>query len=198
MDKRMIRLISFNVLIIFCLYIILSVTSLLFITPVATAASIEKDDVYTGIGLALLLMIISEIGQSRESAERNSKDVTFDRTEEDDIDLLARLIHAESQGEPYRGQVAVGAVVINRVKDAKFPDSIEKVIFQSGQFTVVENGRINSAPNAQAYKAAEDALDGEDPSRGALYFYNPKTARTLWWLSTRPKTVQIGNHVFAR
>ncbi|MCK8823495.1 cell wall hydrolase [Fuchsiella alkaliacetigena] len=116
---------------------------------------------------------------------------------EEEKDLLARLIYSEARGEPYTGQVAVGAVVLNRVIDSQFPDNIRDVIYQRGQFTPVSNGHIYRQPDRQAYQAADDALSGKDPSRGALYFYNPDTATTLWWLSTRDTIVKIGNHLFA-
>ncbi|SJZ31711.1 cell wall hydrolase [Selenihalanaerobacter shriftii] len=116
----------------------------------------------------------------------------------EELDLLARLISGEARGESYIGQVAVGAVVLNRVVDDYFPDTIRSVIYQKGQFSPVSNGQINIKPNWTAYQAAKAALAGQDPSRGAVYFYNPKTAKTLWWLSTRDTIVKIGDHVFAK
>ena len=113
-----------------------------------------------------------------------------------DVYLLAKLIHAEARGESYQGQVAVGAVVLNRVKSASFPNTISGVIYQSYAFTCVADGQINLEPNATAKKAAQDAMNGWDPSYGALYYYNPKVA-TSSWIFTRKTTVTIGNHVFA-
>ena len=113
-----------------------------------------------------------------------------------DVYLLAKLIHAEARGETYQGQVAVGAVVLNRVKSASFPNTISGVIYQSYAFTCVADGQINLEPNATAKRAAEDAMNGWDPSYGALYYYNPKVA-TSSWIFTRQTTVTIGNHVFA-
>ncbi|MEG0072911.1 MAG: cell wall hydrolase [Clostridia bacterium] len=112
--------------------------------------------------------------------------------------LLARLINAEARGEPYKGQVAVGAVVMNRVKSSKFPNSIAGVIYQKGQFSCVKDGQINKSIDKEStvYKAAQEALNGLDPSSGALYFYNPKTAKSKW-LFTRKTMVTIGNHRFA-
>lgn len=114
-----------------------------------------------------------------------------------DLNLLARLIYAESRGEPYTGQVAVGAVVLNRVKSSSFPNTISGVIYQSGAFSVVNDGQINLTPNETAKKAAQDALNGWDPTYGALYYFNPKTA-TNSWIWSRPLTVQIGNHRFCK
>ncbi len=113
-----------------------------------------------------------------------------------DINLLARLIYGEARGESYVGQVAVGAVVLNRIKSASFPNTMAGVIYQSYAFTAVDDGQINLTPNATAKKAAQDAINGWDPSYGALYYYNPSTA-TSSWIFTRKTTVTIGNHVFA-
>lgn len=114
-----------------------------------------------------------------------------------DLNLLARLIYAESRGEPYTGQVAVGAVVLNRVKSSSFPNTISGVIYQSGAFSVVNDGQINLTPNETAKKAAQDALNGWDPTYGAIYYFNPKTA-TSSWIWSRPVTVVIGNHRFCK
>ena len=113
-----------------------------------------------------------------------------------DINLLARLIYGEARGESYVGQVAVGAVVLNRIKSASFPNTMSGVIYQSYAFTAVADGQINLTPNATARKAAMDAINGWDPSYGALYYYNPRTA-TSQWIFSRKTTVTIGNHVFA-
>ncbi len=113
-----------------------------------------------------------------------------------DIYLLARVIHGEARGESYVGQVAVGAVVLNRIKSASFPNTMSGVIYQKYAFTAVADGQINLTPNESAKKAARDALNGWDPSYGALYYYNPRTA-TSSWIFSRQTTVIIGNHVFA-
>ena len=112
--------------------------------------------------------------------------------------VLAKLINGEAMGEPYQGQVAVGAVVLNRVKSSKFPNTILAVIYQKGQFSCVTDGNFNKAipSNSTAYKAAKEAMDGADPTNGALYFYNPKTAKSKWLYSL--KTLKtIANHRFA-
>lgn len=113
-----------------------------------------------------------------------------------DIMLLARLIYGEARGESYVGQVAVGAVVMNRIKSSSFPNTMSGVIYQKYAFTAVSDGQINLTPNATAKKAAQDAINGWDPSYGAIYYYNPKVA-TSSWIFTRKTTVTIGNHVFA-
>lgn len=112
-----------------------------------------------------------------------------------DVWLLAKLIAAEARGESYRGQVAVGAVVLNRVSHASFPDSISGVIYQKGAFDCVTDSNWNVAPTDTAKKAAQEALNGWDPTGGAIYYYNPKTASN-GWIRTRPVLTQIGNHLF--
>ena len=103
----------------------------------------------------------------------------------------------EARGEPYKGMVAVASVVLNRVKSSEFPNSIAKVIYQSGAFSVVPDGQINMAPNQQSLDAARDAMNGWDPSGGALFFYNPaKTSNK--YIRTRPVLITIGSHVFCR
>ena len=113
-----------------------------------------------------------------------------------DLNLLARCVYAEARGEPYTGQVAVAAVVLNRVKNSAFPNTISGVIYQPWAFTAVNDGQINLSPNSTAYKAAQDALNGWDPTYGCLYYYNPKTA-TSSWIWSRQTVVTIGKHVFA-
>ena len=113
-----------------------------------------------------------------------------------DLYLLAKCIYAEARGEPYIGQVAIGAVILNRVASSKFPNTISGVIYQPYAFTAVSDGQINLEPNQTAYNAARDALNGWDPSYGALYYYNPKTA-TSSWIWSRTVLVTIGNHKFA-
>ncbi len=113
-----------------------------------------------------------------------------------DTYLLARLIHSEARGESYTGQVAVGAVVLNRVKSSSFPNTISGVIYQANAFTAVSDGQINLQPSATAIRAAKDAMNGWDPTYGCLYYYNPAIATSKWILS-RKVVVTIGNHVFA-
>ena len=110
--------------------------------------------------------------------------------------LLAKVIYAEARGESYTGQVAIGAVVLNRVADSRFPNTVAGVIYQPWAFTAVNDGQINLEPNQKAYQAADDALNGWDPTYGCVYYYNPQTATSKWIFSTK-KVTQIGKHVFA-
>ena len=112
------------------------------------------------------------------------------------VELLAHLIYGEARGEPYLGQVAVAAVVLNRVESASFPNTISGVIYQSGAFDAVSDGQINLSPDAQCYRAAKDALNGWDPTNGCLYYYNPSTA-TSRWIWSRTVMLVIGKHNFA-
>ncbi len=114
-----------------------------------------------------------------------------------DVYLLAQCIHGEARGEPYKGQVAVGAVILNRVRSSAFPNSIHGVIYQRGAFSVVSDGQINMQPNDTALKAAKDAMNGWDPTGGCLYYYNPKKTTNAWILS-RPVKLRIGQHVFCK
>ena len=114
-----------------------------------------------------------------------------------DLDLLARLVYGEARGEPYLGQVAVAAVVLNRVAHASFPNTVSGVIYQSGAFDVVSDGQIYLTPDAQALRAAQDALNGWDPTGGCIYYYNPARATSSWIYSRTVMTV-IGKHYFAK
>ena len=113
-----------------------------------------------------------------------------------DVYLLAKCIHAEARGEPYMGQVAVGAVVLNRVKSSSFPNTISGVIYQPYAFTAVIDGQMNLEPNETAYNAARDAMNGWDPTNGCIYYYNPATA-TSSWIWSRKVMITIGKHNFA-
>lgn len=116
-----------------------------------------------------------------------------------DVSLVARAINGEARGEPYVGQVAVGAVIINRTKDSRFPKTIAGVIYQPGAFTAVSDGQINTplASGSQAMKAARDALNGWDPTNGCVYYWNPATA-TSKWIWSRQIVTKIGKHYFAK
>lgn len=118
-------------------------------------------------------------------------------TNSSDLNLLSRLVYGEARGEPYSGQVAVAAVVLNRVKNSSFPNTVSGVIYQRGAFDVVSDGQINMSPDSTAKKAAQDALNGWDPSYGAIYYFNPSTA-TNKWIWSRPLTVTIGKHRFCK
>lgn len=122
-----------------------------------------------------------------ESATQNS--------DSGDVALLARLISAEARGEPYNGQVAVGAVVLNRVDSPVFPNTLSGVIYQSGAFTCIVDGQFDEPVAESAYRAARDAMNGVDPCGGALYYFNPQTA-TSKWIWSRPLILVIGKHRF--
>ena len=113
------------------------------------------------------------------------------------LNLLSRVIYGEARGEPYTGQVAVGAVVMNRIKSSSFPNTLSGVVYQSGAFDAVKDGQVNLTPDSTARKAAQDAMNGWDPSYGAIYYFNPSTA-TNKWIWSRPMTVIIGKHRFCK
>ena len=113
-----------------------------------------------------------------------------------DLYLLAKTIYAEGRGEPYAGQVAIGAVILNRVRSSAFPNSVSGVVYQKGAFTAVSDGQINLSPDSMAMSAAQDAVNGWDPTGGAIYYYNPAVATSSWIFSRKTVTV-IGKHVFA-
>ena len=131
-------------------------------------------------------MGINNTGNSTKSTSNSSN-----------VNLLAHLIYGEARGESYVGQVAVGAVIMNRVKSSLFPNTISGVIYQRGAFDAVSDGQINMTPNSTAIKAAQDAINGWDPSYGAIYYFNPNTA-TNKWIWSRPVTVTIGKHRFCK
>lgn len=112
---------------------------------------------------------------------------------------MARVIHGEARGEPYIGKVSVGAVVINRIHSPLFPNTLKKVVYQSHAFTCIQDGQANLEPDLESYKAAFDAILGNDPTGGCLFYYNPKTA-TSEWMTHRKSTsvVAIGNHIFTK
>ena len=120
-------------------------------------------------------------------------------TNTSDMQLMARAINGEARGEPYEGQVAVGAVILNRVKDSRFPNSISGVIYQPGAFTAVSDGQINASisEGSTVYKAAQDAMNGWDPTGGCVYYFNPATA-TNKWIWSRPLIKTIGKHRFCK
>lgn len=146
--------------------------------------------ILSGIILIAILFAISAIMKSKTKAASNSNSTS-------DVQLLARAINGEARGEPYEGQVAVGAVILNRVKSSKFPNTIAGVIYEPGAFTAVSDGQINVAisESSTVVKAARDALNGWDPSGGALYYFNPATA-TNKWIWSRPLIKTIGKHRF--
>ena len=136
---------------------------------------------------------------SKKPTDQSSKTDKNSESGSDGVELLARVINAEARGEPYLGQVAVGAVIMNRVRSAEFPNTIAGVVYQKGQFSSVTDGQINKAYEDEATikKAAREAYNGSDPTNGALFFYNAKTTKSKW-LYTRPTLKVIGSHTFAK
>lgn len=127
----------------------------------------------------------------------NSSNKTTSTTNNSDLNLLTRLVYGEARGEPYQGMVAVAATVLNRVADSRFPNTISGVIYQSGAYTCVSDGQINLTPNEQSKKAAQDAINGWDPTYGCIYYFNPSTA-TSKWIWSRPQVLTIGKHIFCK
>ena len=132
---------------------------------------------------------------SLDQATTTALGVTDNTQANTDLYLLAKLIYSEARGEIYEGQVAVGAVVLNRVADAGFPNTLQGVIYQPWAFTALHDGQFNLEPNGTAYQAAQDAMNGWDPTYGCIFYYNPRTA-TSSWIFSRQIIVTIGNHVF--
>lgn len=160
------------------------------VTQIRQANNIWTDFIYPG-----QVLVIPKAGGTAPARDGTS------RYTSQELELLARLVHSESAGEPYRGQVAVAATVLNRVRDPRYPNTIAGVIYQviNGiyQYSPVQDGRINLPPSQTSYAAAREALAGSDPSLGANGFYNPAKTRNQW-VRQQPVTVVIGNHVFFR
>lgn len=140
---------------------------------------------------------LSALGIKSSSNSTNSGNTTNSSTNNGDLYLLAKLVHAEARGESYRGKVAVAASVLNRVKSSSFPNTIAGVIYQKGAYTCVDDGQINLSPDAESKKAAQDAINGWDPTSGCIYYFNPNTA-TSGWIWTRPQVLTIGKHIFCK
>ncbi len=149
------------------------------------------------IFMILIIIFIVFVTFSKDNVKQNISYAASSHTS--DVQLMARAINGEARGEPYEGQVAVGAVILNRVKDSRFPNSISGVIYQSGAFTAVADGQINAPidENSTVYKAAQDALNGWDPTGGCVYYFNPDTA-TNGWIWSRPHVITIGKHRFCK
>lgn len=149
--------------------------------------------IFAILGIILIGKLISENLFTEKSIAASDSGTTSD------VQLLARAINGEARGEPYEGQVAVGAVILNRVKAPNFPNTISGVIYQPGAFTAVSDGQINVAleDESTVVKAARDALNGWDPTGGAIYYFNPDTA-TNKWIWSRPHIKTIGKHRFCK
>ena len=146
-----------------------------------------------------LFTIIFSIITLNDKIENQNTSIAVSSQGTSDIQLMARAINGEARGEPYEGQVAVGAVILNRVKDARFPNSISGVIYQPGAFTAVSDGQIDVtiSEGSTVYKAAQDAINGWDPTSGCVYYFNPSTA-TNKWIWSRPLVKTIGKHRFCK
>ena len=154
-----------------------------------TADGVVGKATYAALGMNASYNVLN--GQSPSSGSSGSSNYTSS-----DLYLMAKAIYAEGRGESYTGQVAIGAVIMNRVKSPNFPNTISGVIYQKGAFTAVADGQINLEPNQTAYNAAKDAMNGWDPTYGCLYYYNPAVA-TSAWIFNRKTVTTIGKHVFA-
>lgn len=135
---------------------------------------------------------LAKMGMTSSKNTSNSSNTTSS-----DTNLLSRIIYAEARGEPYSGQVAVGAVVLNRVASSSYPNTISGVIYQSGAFDAVRDGQINMKPDSTAISAAKDAINGWDPSYGCTFYFNPATA-TSKWIWSKTQVVKIGKHIFCK
>ena len=156
------------------------------VNSLRTANNLWHDNIYPGE----VLYYVKPVNQPNNQGYKPSYT-------QNDIDLMARVVYAESRGEPYKGQVAVAAVIINRVKSPNFPNNVYNVIYQPWAFSSTIDGQIYLTPDSTAYKAVYDAINGYDPTYGALFFYNPVLS-TSTWIFTRQTTIQIGNHIFAK
>ncbi|MGG3467513.1 spore cortex-lytic enzyme [Neobacillus pocheonensis] len=148
------------------------------------------------VGESTKAMLVKATKYEKPSGNNNSANVP-NGFSQNDIKLMSNAVHGESRGEPYEGQVAVAAVILNRVSNASFPNTIAGVIYQPGAFTAVADGQINLTPNESAKKAVLDAINGWDPSGAAIYYFNPDTA-TSSWIWSRPQIKRIGKHIFCK
>lgn len=158
-----------------------------------TADGVVGKSTYKALGMNSSYQALAGSSSSGSSSSSSQGVNGFSSSE---VYLLAKTIYAEGRGEPYTGQVAIGAVVLNRVRSSQFPNSISGVVYQKHAFTAVTDGQINLTPNDTAMKAAKDAVNGWDPTGGALYYYNPAVATSSWIFDRQTVTV-IGKHVFA-
>ncbi len=154
------------------------------------------------VSLVVLVSVFTKVDYTYSLAyysldNKAEKRETVINLNDEEIMLLSKLVAGEARGESYEGQVAVAAVVINRVKDSRFPNTLEGVIYQKNAFSVVKNGKINAEPTSSTYRAAQEALYGNDPTNDAIYFWNPDIS-TCSWINTLNPYLRIGNHVFAK
>ena len=159
------------------------------------ADGIAGIETYRALGMNDSAKVLENQNKGSSSSSGSSNQSSSNYTNSD-LYLLAKCIYAEARGESYTGQVAVGAVILNRVASSKFPNTISGVIYQKNAFTAVSDGQINLEPDKTAMNAAADAMNGWDPTYGCIYYYNPAVA-TSSWIFSRPTVTTIGKHVFA-
>ncbi|ADD03430.1 spore cortex-lytic enzyme [Thermoanaerobacter italicus Ab9] len=166
---------------------------------VRTWLAVRKFQAYNGLNVTGIVDDDTKValGFTTTAQDLAAYQASSSVTTNDDVYLLAMLINGEARGEPYIGKVAVGAVVMNRVRDPRFPKTIAGVIFQPGAFSAVDDGQMWLPPTNDSIRAARDAIAGWDPTGGALYYYNPVRV-TSFWIFNRPIITQIGSHIFAR
>lgn len=166
---------------------------------VKTWLAVRKFQAYNGLNVTGIVDDDTKValGFTTTAQDLAAYQASSSVTTNDDVYLLAMLINGEARGEPYIGKVAVGAVVMNRVRDPRFPKTIAGVIFQPGAFSAVDDGQMWLPPANDSIKAARDAIAGWDPTGGALYYYNAARV-TSYWIFNRPIITQIGSHIFAR
>ena len=161
-----------------------------------TADGVVGKATYKALGMTKSYEILVNSSGSGNSGSGNTATGGLNGFSSSEVYLLAKTIYAEGRGEPYVGQVAIGAVVLNRVRSKDFPNTISGVVYQKHAFTAVSDGQINLTPNDTAMKAARDAINGWDPTGGAIYYYNPAVATSSWIFDRQTVTV-IGKHIFA-
>lgn len=183
-----------------CLVLILFISVLLPViyNPAQNSSQVRaigQEELFLGLGVAVFIYAAYSLSE-RTSFEVSDPVIDFD---DEQKDLLVRIISAEARGESMEGQIAVGAVVLNRMESPDFPDNLQDVIYQKDQFSPVEDGSLYLTPHVRAKEAAQKALAGEDPTGGALYFYNPDKAKNGEWFEQNTTPLKkIGNHVFSR
>lgn len=177
------------------------------------AWAFSNEDYKSGLKALFMVFLLSFLGDNFEddggtgasenkSSSLNEEEYVRYQPADDELETLAKAIYSEARGENYTGQVAVASVILNRVDSSEFPDTIDGVVYQQheGQyaFSAVWDGQIHLTPDEEAYQAAKDALNGWDPSEGALYYYNPETATASWIFENTKPIKWIGEHLFAK
>lgn len=145
----------------------------------------------------VLIREIIQIEEEKQNQKVEIKHMAAESIDHNDLEVLSKIVHAEAKGEPYEGKVAVAEVVMNRVEDENFPDTVKEVVYQNGQFQPVANGAINNTPSEDAIKASKEVLMSDNTPHNAMYFYNDETA-TDDWIRTRKTLFVIGDHTFAK